>query len=226
VRDGRRIEVVAFDLDNTLYDEDQYFAGAFATIAPLLAARCGLESDAIAARLWAILRREGRHHHRLFNDLLAELGLPERPHLADLLGAFRDVSTPLEPFPGVRELLRDLGASYRLGLITSGMRAVQRNKLRLLRLEEAFERVVYSSTLGENKPGQRPFRVLLEAMGVSPARAVYVGDNPRFDFKGANELGMLTVRIRTPEFEGTEVAAGWDGQVRLPGIAALRSLLL
>ncbi len=129
-------------------------------------------------------------------------------------------------FPGVRELLHDLGASYRLGLITSGMRAVQENKLDLLGIAGAFERVVYSSTLAENKPGQLPFRHLLAAMNAPAANAAYVGDNPLSDFKGANELGMLTVRVRNAEFDGLEVAPEYDAHLRVERVTDLRAMLL
>jgi putative hydrolase of the HAD superfamily len=225
-RDGAPIEVVAFDLDNTLYDESQYFAAAFAAIAPVVAARAGVDAKDVVRRLEARLEEKGRHYHHLFDDVLAELGLDPRAYLAELLSIFRRVSAPLALFPGARELLEDLGRTYRLGLITSGMQAVQENKLHLLGIAGSFERVVFSSSLAENKPSPLPFRTLLAAMGVEPARAVYVGDNPLFDFRGANEIGMLTVRVRNREFDGTNVAPEADGRVQVACIADVRGLFL
>jgi len=219
-------EVVAFDLDDTLYDEGAYFAAAFEAVGDALARSPGVAREDVLRRLASILRAKGRHHHRLFNDLLGELGLDEGTYLAALLDLFRGVRPRLSLFPGAAELLRDLGKRYRLGLITSGMRAVQENKLRLLGIADVFERVVFSSTLPENKPGRLPFRRLLEAMGVPAARAVYVGDNPLFDFKGANELGMLTVRVRNPAFDGLALPAGHDARMRVEAVADLRSLFL
>ena len=177
-------------------------------------------------RLSRILAAKGRHHHHLLDDLLGELGLDETAHLGTLLGIFRNVRPGLPLFPGAGELLRDLGKVYRLGLITSGMRAVQENKLRLLGIADAFEHVVYSSTLPENKPGQLPFRRLLEAMDVVPARAVYIGDNPLFDFKGANEVGMLTIRVHNPEFDGLALGPGCDARLRVGQVAELRAMFL
>ena len=220
------VDLVAFDLDNTLYDEGQYFAGAFKTIAPHLAARSGHAAATIEARLQAILREKGRHYNRLFNDVLEAIGLEPAEELPAVLEMYRTAEARLELFPGARRLLEDLQGAYRLGMITSGMRVAQENKIRRLNIGSYFEAVVFSSTLPENKPGQLPFRTLLETMGVSPARAVYVGDNPLFDFKGANELGMFTVRVRSPEFDGTEVAPDCDGRFQLGGVAELRRILL
>lgn len=221
-----RLEVVAFDLDNTLYDEGLYFEAAFASIAPELARRAGVERSRVERRLREILAAHGKHYHYLFSDVLAELGLDPEADLGWVLSIFRSVDERLEPFPGVRELLAELRGRYRLGLITSGMQRVQENKLRLLGLEDAFEAVVFSSALPENKPGQLPFRHLLDRLGVPPERAVYVGDNPLFDFRGANELGMLTVRVANPELDGLRVARADDARIRLGAVAELGRLLL
>jgi putative hydrolase of the HAD superfamily len=223
---GPPIEVIAFDLDNTLYDESQYFAAAFAAIGPVVAARAGVDPEDVVRRLEARLGEKGRHYHHLFDDVLTDLGLDPRAYLAELLSIFRRVSAPLVLFPGTGELLEDLGRVYRLGLITSGMQAVQENKLHLLGIAACFERVVFSSTLAENKPSPVPFRTLLTAMDVEPARAVYVGDNPHFDFRGANEIGMLTVRVRNSEFDGMSVAPESDGRIQVTAVADLRGLFL
>jgi FMN phosphatase YigB (HAD superfamily) len=86
--------------------------------------------------------------------------------------------------------------------------------------------MIFSSTLPENKPGRMPFERLLATLGVEPARSAYVGDNPLFDFRGANEVGMLTIRVPNPELDGLVVPEGWDARLRVSGPAELRSLLL
>jgi len=220
------IELVAFDLDNTLYDEGLYFAGAFEVIAPRLAAKSGWDAARIATRLHATLSEKGRHYHHLFNDVLAAIGLDPRADLADVLDVFRTVAPRLELFPGARDLLVDLRRRYRLGMITSGMQRVQENKIGLLEIAGYFERIVYSSTLPENKPGRLPFERLLADLGVEAGKAVYVGDNPLFDFRGANELGMLTVRVRNPEFDAMAVPPECDGRIKLERVTDLRELLL
>ena len=177
-------------------------------------------------RLSKIQSAKGRHYHRLFNDLLGELGIDEVPHLQTLLGLFRGARPALRLFPGAAELLRDLRSRYRLGLITSGMKAVQQNKLDLLGIAGAFEEIVFSSTLPENKPSPMPFRRLLDSMNVPPRQAAYVGDNPLFDFKGANELGMLTVRVRNPAFDRIVVLPAHDARLGVSTVAEVRRIFL
>jgi putative hydrolase of the HAD superfamily len=103
---------------------------------------------------------------------------------------------------------------------------VQENKIRLLGIAGYFEEIVFSSTLPENKPGRLPFERLLASMGEGPEAAVYVGDNPLFDFRGANEIGMLTVRVRNSEFDAMDVPAECDGRIRIDRVTDLRGLLL
>jgi putative hydrolase of the HAD superfamily len=220
------LELVSFDLDNTLYDEGLWYDAALPPIAAHLATRSGHPADRIEAALRANLRARGRHYHHLFDDALREVGLPRDPHLAEVLAIFREAPSVLEPFPTIRELLADLAARYRLGLITSGQRPVQARKLELLRIRPLFAEVVFSSTLPENKPGRMPFDRLLTAVGVEARRAVYVGDNPLFDFRGANEIGMLTVRVPNPELDAIVVPEGWDARLRVADLSELRPLLL
>lgn len=220
------LDLVAFDLDNTLYDEGRYFDGAFRVIAPVLASKSGSDVATVEARLQATLREKGRHYHYLFNDVLAELGLDPDVELGEVLRLFRTVEPPLELFPGTWELLHDLGQRYRLGMITSGMRRVQENKLRLLGIGDCFEQIIFSSTLPENKPAPMPFLWLLHVMEVAPARAAYVGDNPLSDFHGANRLGMLTIRVYNAEFDGIDVPPGHDAQIHVERVTDVRRILL
>lgn len=220
------LELVAFDLDNTLYDEGLWYDAALPPIAAHLASRSGRPAPEIEAFLRSTLRARGRHYHHLFDDTLREIGLPRDPHLQEILAIFREAPQALEPFPAMRELLADLAARYRLGLITSGQALVQARKLDLLGIRPLFAGVIFSSTLPENKPGRMPFERLLAEVGVVAARAAYVGDNPLFDFRGANEVGMLTIRVPNPELDALVVPDGWDARLRVSDLPQLRSLLL
>lgn len=222
----RDLELIAFDLDNTLYDEGLYYEAAFERLVPELAERSGRDAAAILERLREILAAKGKHYNKLFTDVLADVGLDPKDDLAWVLDRFRSVETALEPFPGVRELLRDLRPHYRLGVITSGMQRIQENKLRLLGIAPSFDRIVFSSSLPENKPGQMPFRHLLELVGTAPERAAYVGDNPLFDFRAPNQMGMLSVRVHNPELDRLDVAAADDAQIKVGSVADVRTLFL
>jgi putative hydrolase of the HAD superfamily len=222
----RDLELVGFDLDNTLYDEGLYYEASFRRLVPELAERSGRPEARIAGRLREILAEKGKHYHYLFTDVLAEIGLDPKGDLPWVLDRFRSVEDSIEPFAGVRELLRDLRGRYRLGVITSGMQRIQENKLRLLGIAPYFDEIVFSSSLPENKPGQMPFRVLIERLGVAADRAAYVGDNPLFDFRGPNQLGMWSCRVHNPELDRHDFAEADDACWKVERVTDLRDLLL
>ncbi|WP_208026862.1 nicotinate-nucleotide--dimethylbenzimidazole phosphoribosyltransferase [Rhabdothermincola sediminis] len=81
--------------------------------------------------------------------------------------------------PGVVEALQVLDGSVRLGVVTNTavMDAEQvRAHLRSVGIGELFETVVATAPLGVHKPDPAPLRVALDQLGVSPGRALYIGD--------------------------------------------------
>lgn len=64
-----------------------------------------------------------------------------------------------------------------------------------LDLLDAFDAVVYSSSVGVEKPHQRIFRHCLQALDVEPQRCLHVGDKALEDVEGAIAAGMQAVRV-------------------------------
>ena len=74
--------------------------------------------------------------------------------------------------------------------MTNGIDRVQRSRLAVSGLEPFFEVVVTSQGCGFAKPDPRILRVALDAMGVSPRRALYVGDDVATDGGAAAAAGV------------------------------------
>lgn len=139
--------------------------------------------------------------------------------------AYRDaVESALVPVEGVDELLADLGERYRLGLLTDGPTRAQYGKLDSLGWRDRFDAVVVTGALPAGKPDSRAFEAVLEALDVTPAETVYVGDHPEADVEGATAAGMYAIQVLTERFEASPAA---DATVRDRRIAAdLRDLLV
>jgi len=92
--------------------------------------------------------------------------------------------------------LRDRG--LRTGLLsnTHWPRRVHEEWLARDGLLDLLDARVYTSDLDVVKPHPDAFRVLLDAVGVAPERAVFVGDRLHDDITGAAALGMRTVWVR------------------------------
>jgi HAD superfamily hydrolase (TIGR01549 family) len=148
----------------------------------------------INEELWAAYRRGEISQPRLarerFRRLLRETG--GTPGLARELGeAYLDhLSQRGDRRPGCRPALQTLRRHFRLGVVTNGVDRVQRSRLAIAGLTGFFEVVVTSQGCGYAKPDPRILHVALEALGVLPRRALYVGDDPATDGGAARAAGV------------------------------------
>ncbi len=60
---------------------------------------------------------------------------------------------------------------------------------------ERVDAVVFSSEIGRRKPAPEIYRAALDAVGVEPANALFVGDRVREDVQGPAALGMRTCLV-------------------------------
>ncbi len=151
---------------------------------------------------------------------------PDRMALANLEWAY--VSPVLQALPilnqGAGELLIGLKERYRLGLICNTGRipgTMLKIVLQRLGILRYFDVLTFSDAVGVRKPDPRIFHVTLEQLGVSPDRALHVGDNPTTDIVGAQGVGMWAVLLGTPDVSLPE-----DGRVRaIKALAELPQIL-
>ncbi len=203
---------VLFDLDGTLYDERGFVDGGFravaAFVAPLAHGRgSGPSPDDLVDRLWELHGRDGRGH--LFDTLLDEAGLGATPDLvATCLFVYRTHPVALVPFDGVTMLLDALRSrDIRTGLVSDGHAAVQARKLAgLAGLADRLDVALFTDLLGPGnaKPSTVPFEVACRLIGIPPAATIYVGNDPRKDFRGARAAGLGTIRFGPLPDEGGE----------------------
>jgi HAD superfamily hydrolase (TIGR01549 family) len=144
--------------------------------------------------LWAAFRRGEVSQPALarerFRRLLVEVGA--HPRRARRLGEtyLDQLSQRGDRLPGCRSVLQKLHRSYRLGVVTNGIDRVQRSRLAVSGLAPFFEVVVTSQGCGFAKPDPRILHVALDALGVTPRRALYVGDDPATDGGAARAAGV------------------------------------
>ncbi len=193
-----RWHAVAFDLDDTLYPEWSFVLGGFRAAAAWAQAHLGRPAEETSAELVSLFQDGVRGD--TFDRWLASHGLgPDA--VPELVRAYREHAPTLTPYPGITGLLESLQGSRRLGLLSDGDFAVQRRKLGALGISRYFDAIVFTDVWGRDgwKPAARPFRELLDGLGVDAAEAVYVADNPAKDFLGPRELGMSSIRVRFPD---------------------------
>lgn len=148
--------------------------------------------------------REGRLQELDLVELLvaafAGIGIPVDQDLARELAVVdhRAFSESITVSKETRTVLEELSGRYALGLVSNVtlLPELMKADLETLGIAPYFGAIAFSSELGYRKPDPRIFRWVLERLGASPERAVFVGDRLRDDIQGARSLGMRTVLTR------------------------------
>jgi putative hydrolase of the HAD superfamily len=187
---------ILFDLDDTLYPEEDYVRSGFRIVATWANKELSIPYEEGLQRLLDYYERGVRGD--TFNRWLADYGYHDQSLIRSAIEIYRNHIPELRLFPEVPGLLSELRAKYSLGIVSDGALKMQQNKVEALALKNIFQVIVLSDEWGREfwKPNTKPFVAALEKLGVNPDDALYVGDNPLKDFLGARRLGMKTVWIR------------------------------
>ena len=204
------VAAVTLDLDDTVFPQDQWLAGAWAAVADR-GADLGLDR---APLLRALVRTaaEGSDRGGIIDRALAAVGVPPEEYVGELVAAFTGhAPARLTPYPGALEALGLLTAVVPVVLITDGNPGIQHGKVAALGLDRLVVHIVVSDELGGRdlrKPHPAPFRRALELLDQPAELVVHVGDRPGKDVAGAQAVGMRAVRVRTGEYAGLPDPAG------------------
>jgi phosphoglycolate phosphatase len=132
---------------------------------------------------------------------------------ADLLPRFLEIyeaqaSRHTRPYRGVVETLELLkAAGLRLAVVTNKPEAATRSILADLALDRFMEAVVGGDTLPQRKPHPAPLLEALTRLGVTPERAVMVGDN-HHDVEAGHAAGLPVVAVAYGYAHGAPEAFG------------------
>jgi putative hydrolase of the HAD superfamily len=109
---------------------------------------------------------------------------------------FKDYVDTLELRAGAKKLIKQASAQCKVGLISNFTHApVIYSSLRQLGISTFFNAVVVSEENGWRKPNRHIFQDTLNILQVQANQAIYIGDSPIEDIKGAKEAGLKTVFV-------------------------------
>jgi putative hydrolase of the HAD superfamily len=183
-------------MDDTLYDERDYYCSGFTAVAARIAADFRLPTEEIFHTLCRIFDSGNRQN--TFDTVAAEMGIIFKAgYIENLVKIFREHTPDIILPADSRAALQNLTGRYKLGLITDGYLPAQRLKVKSLNIETYFDCIIYTEELGrENwKPSPAGFEKLIADLKIPPQQCIYVGDNLEKDFIAPNKMGFKTIRI-------------------------------
>ncbi|WP_456564251.1 HAD family hydrolase [Blastococcus sp. SYSU D00695] len=196
---------VVVDLDDTLYPQAEYLAGAARAVG-VAAGRLGLDGAAVHAALAGELAAGSDAGGTIDRALLAAGVAPtDLPRLVPQLVAAFTTHAParLSPYDGVPEALAALAAAAPLGCLTDGNPVIQEAKLAATGLGPLLPVVLVTDTLGgraARKPAPAGLLALAGSLGVPADRLLVIGDRPGKDVAVAAAVGARAIRIRQGEY--------------------------
>lgn len=128
-----------------------------------------------------------------FSQFLAALNLPTTN--ANELGNYylEQLSEKAVFMDGAKALLEAHYQKYQLGIVTNGLKEVQRPKLEKHNLTHYFEIIVVSDEIGVSKPNADFFEYAFKEMKFPPKEKVLIiGDSLNSDIKGGFNFGIDT----------------------------------
>ena len=204
------LEAVLFDWGDTLiefaYDPELVAVGHRAGLAavgngdlPDVAALTEHFREHYEPFFWTPGTIEEIEYPGLIRELLREFGLEvDDEALGRFLEAEHEAWEPARRLAAnthaLLESLRERG--LKLGLVSNAFDPgwLLHRDLEQMGLADRLDFAVFSSEVGFRKPDPRIFERALEALGVAPENALFVGDRLYEDVRGAGELGMTTVQ--------------------------------
>jgi len=188
------MNVVVFDLDDTLFPEEQFVMSGFRAV------DVWLEQNRLVRGFLPIAEQIFHEGERksVFNRALLQLAVCfDDSLISTLLTVYREHLPQIDLFDDAKWAIALARQHARTAIITDGYLKMQHNKVHALALNGRFDLIVYSDIFGRDgwKPSPQPYREVMTTLGCTGDECLYIGDNPTKDFITARKLGWKTVRI-------------------------------
>ena len=193
------MKAVIFDIDDTMISEYDYVMGGYRAVAKRLSQDedVAMSEDEVFEKLKELSKTS---YKEVYNRFLDSLGIArDEDRIQELVSVYKHHKPHLKLYDDVRETLDALKAKgIKLGIISDGDVARQKNKLKITGLENDFDCVIITDELGDisyRKPDERSYIKMAETLGVDFSDMIYVGDNPTKDFFIKTKYPIKTARI-------------------------------
>jgi len=190
------IKGIIFDLDDTLYDCTEALREAAHRRAAEAMVKAGLPlTPEEAYELQMELMQEHGPRFKAFARI-AEMYGRGRDFVNEVMRAYnRDEVGEMSLFPDVIPTLDKLRSTgLKLFLVTSGVYARQEKKVKLLGLENSFDRIIINDD-DRGLTKEECYLDVMEEAGLKPEEMLSVGDRIYSEIKVCNSLGMTTVQM-------------------------------
>jgi putative hydrolase of the HAD superfamily len=222
------IRAICFDLDNTLWEIEPTLNRAERILADWLERRYPrirerfTAAEVLEVRAALLAEQPHRAHDLTFlrRETIArcatEVGY-KRDMAREAFAVWHAARNQVEPYVEVIPALENLKARFRLATLSNG-----NADLAVIGLAHHFEVSLSAGALGCAKPDPRTYAALADALTLSAAEILFVGDEPHADVVGPRAVGMQTVWVNRGGIAWPDALPAADASVTdLAGLEAL-----
>lgn len=192
-----KINVVIFDLDDTLVSEKEYIQSGFMHISKLLSNKTSMNQSEIFSLLNNLFNENSENvFNRFYEFVNYEYSEKDIIHLVyEYRNHFPNLSLYTDVLPCMDYLKKN---GIKTGIITDGYKESQQQKIKAIKANEYIDKMIITDQLGREywKPHPKSFEILKEYFNVDYNEIMYVGDNPTKDFYISSIYPITTVRIK------------------------------
>ena len=193
----KKYEHLFFDLDNTILDFDYASHHAFGAVLESNKLPIGdsyHKYKKVNAMVWGEFERGEISAFDLrakrFDLFLEEMGWSGDGRAWNKMYLDRVIDFT-KFIPGAKNMLNKLSGSYKIHIVTNGLKEVQRPRLKMAQLDPILSSITVSDEIGSAKPQGEFFKVAKENAKIEANDAILmIGDSYNSDIKGAYDYGI------------------------------------
>jgi HAD superfamily hydrolase (TIGR01549 family) len=179
ISDFYKFSLFIFDLDNTIYNEEDYLFQAYAAIAARFAGLIpSYDKKQLSLKLKEIYEHQGRE--KLFDKFLLTFNI-DNGYISECLDILRTFKPerPIEINRYAKHILLDLkDRNKKIFVLTNGNADQQKNKIKNISWEGLDKQInfVFADEI-EPKPSAAGVLHILKLSGIEKAKVVFIGDS-------------------------------------------------
>lgn len=196
-----KISALIFDIDNTLYTNEEYAFEQVDVQVREFARLRGITTDE-ARHMVAEKRKEWADKHEGAQITLANIMLSFDIPVSQSIAWRSELIKPevfLKPDARLIAVIQQFFQKYALIAVTNNPVKTGRRNLQALGIEQFFKGVVGLDTCGVSKPAREPFLKAVEQLGVPAGECISIGDRYAVDIATPLDLGMGAILVTGPE---------------------------
>jgi FMN phosphatase YigB (HAD superfamily) len=196
-----RLELIVFDIDNTLYRHDEYQRIQVELLIDRYAAHRSITREEALTHIEVSRKTEAErtgHATTSMGNAMRALGI-ELEENAKWRSELYHPEKYLKPDIALQDSIRRLSSRFKLFTVTNNSREIGDRTLATLGIRAYVVETIGLETVGESKPSNALFQWALDRSGCDAENSLSVGDRYEVDIVPALSIGMGGIFVESME---------------------------